>query len=292
MNKRARKKRSKRIIKSACFALAMATFSAAIYLTQLKEININYLGNDMHFKTFASTVSDVLKERNIVIGENQEISANVFGKLERNNTFTITEKPVALAMNTMVEPVKEVVQPEPKVEEEKPVVQDKREDNIDRSSKPKKSTSATSRGAVRTTWGPDVYEREEGVLEASDGTLIEYDGVMQFEATAYCACYDCCGKYPGNKWYGITATGTKAKVGTIAVDPNIIPLGTKVYVEGLYGAKNYGYAIAEDTGGAIKGKIIDLYFNTHRETINWGRQQVKVYILKDSANNVLAKSEN
>jgi len=134
-----------------------------------------------------------------------------------------------------------------------------------------------------------MVKAEYQVLEASDGTLIEYEGVMQLEATAYCACYECCGKYPGNKWYGITATGTRAKVGTIAVDPRVIPLGTKVYVEGLYGAKNYGYATAEDTGGAIKGQIIDLYFDTHRETINWGRQQVKVYILKDNSQKTLAK---
>jgi 3D (Asp-Asp-Asp) domain-containing protein len=57
-------------------------------------------------------------------------------------------------------------------------------------------------------------------------------------------------------------------------------MGTEMYIEGLYGAKNYGMGKAEDIGGAIKGKIIDLYFDTHEETIQWGRQQVNVYILK------------
>lgn len=291
MNKRARKKRAQRVIKATCFALAMATFSAAIYSMQLKEVNINYLGEDISFKTLATTVSEALKEQKINIEDNQEISTDVFGKLGKNNIFSIIEKPVVLAM---AEPVKEI---EPVVEEEKEVkveVEEKKEEEkveVDRSSSVKKSQSTTSRGAVRTSWGPDVKEKEAGVLEASDGTLIQYTDVYQLEATAYCACHSCCGKWPGNKWYGITATGTRAKVGTIAVDPNVIPLGTKVYIEGLYGAKNYGYAVAEDTGGAIKGQIIDLYFNTHKETVNWGRQQVKVYILSDNSQSTLAMAE-
>ena len=81
--------------------------------------------------------------------------------------------------------------------------------------------------------------------------------------------------------WSLTKTGTRAKVGTIAVDPKVIPMGTEMYIEGLYGAKNYGTGKAEDIGGAIKGKIIDLYFDTHEETIQWGRQQVNVYILKE-----------
>jgi len=291
MNKRARKKRTKRIAKASCFALAMATFSAAVYGMQLKEVNINYLGENISFKTLASTVSDALKEQNIEVLDNHEISTDISKKLEKNNLFSITEKPVVLAAvvpEVIVPEVKEEPK-EPEVKVEEPKVEVKEEvvnKNKTTTSKPK---NVTSRGKERTSWGPDVYQKEDGVLEASDGTLIEYEGVMQLEATAYCACYECCGKYPGNKWYGITATGTRAKVGTIAVDPRVIPLGTKVYVEGLYGAKNYGYATAEDTGGAIKGQIIDLYFDTHRETINWGRQQVKVYILKDNSQKTLAK---
>lgn len=291
MNKRARKKRTKRIIKATCFALAVAAFSTAFYGMQLKEVNIDYLGKNVSFKTFASTVSEALKERDIRLLETEDISTGLTNKLARNNNISIYEKPIILAAVAPAAPVIElpVVEEAPIVVEEKK--EEKKEEKVDRSTTPKKSTASTSRGNVRTSWGPDVIKREEGVLEASDGTLIEYEGVMQLEATAYCACYECCGKWPGNKWYGITATGTRAKVGTIAVDPRVIPLGTKVYVEGLFGAENYGYATAEDTGGAIKGNIIDLYFNTHRETINWGRQQVNVYILKDNTNALIASVE-
>lgn len=285
MNKRSKKKRLKRIVKAASFAIAMTAFSAAIYATELKEVSINYLGQDISFKTVASTVSDALKEQNIELNDGENLSTALDSKLLRSNKITI-DKPIIVAM---AEPEKVEPVVEDKVEEkvEKPIEEPKLEEAKKEVVKPKSSsksadtTSATSRGKVRTTWGPDVNEIEEGVLETSDGQILEYTEVIQLEATAYCPCYSCCGKYPGNKWYNITATGTVGKVGVIAVDPRVIPLGTQVYIEGLGGAKNYGFGSAEDTGGAIKGQIIDLYFNTHKETVNWGRQQVKVYILKE-----------
>ncbi|MBY0124473.1 G5 and 3D domain-containing protein [Bacillus sp. S/N-304-OC-R1] len=88
-------------------------------------------------------------------------------------------------------------------------------------------------------------------------------------STAYTAhCGGCSGK---------TATGINLRanpdVKVIAVDPNIIPLGTKVYVEG------YGYAIAADTGSAIKGNKIDVFFATKAEAYRWGRKTVKIRIL-------------
>lgn len=70
-----------------------------------------------------------------------------------------------------------------------------------------------------------------------------------------------------------TATGTIPKIGTIAVDPRVIPLGTRLYVQG------YGYGTALDTGGAIKGNRVDVFFNTAREADDWGVRDVKVYVL-------------
>ena len=71
---------------------------------------------------------------------------------------------------------------------------------------------------------------------------------------------------------GRTAMGTKARVGAIAVDPSVIPLGTKVYVEG------YGYARAEDTGGNINGKTIDVYMNSTGACMKWGVQYKTIYV--------------
>ncbi|MGV8980583.1 3D domain-containing protein [Clostridium sp.] len=77
---------------------------------------------------------------------------------------------------------------------------------------------------------------------------------------------------------GFTSSGSRTNrdpngYSTIAVDPRVIPIGSKVYVEG------YGYAIASDTGSAIKGNIIDVFFNTEAEVLNWGRRNVKIRII-------------
>lgn len=79
---------------------------------------------------------------------------------------------------------------------------------------------------------------------------------------------------------GITRSGTQVSRGTVAVDPRVIPLGTKVYIEG------YGHAECLDTGGAIKGNRIDLYMETKEEAFEFGRRQVKVYILDGNRNKI------
>ena len=92
---------------------------------------------------------------------------------------------------------------------------------------------------------------------------------LSVKATGYTA--DCKG------CSGITATGVDLKanpdVKVVSVDPDVIPLGSKLYVEG------YGYAVAADTGGAIKGNRVDLYFKNEQTALNWGVKQVKVKVL-------------
>ncbi|ODA41567.1 3D domain-containing protein [Desulfosporosinus sp. BG] len=85
---------------------------------------------------------------------------------------------------------------------------------------------------------------------------------LKVESTAY--------TYTGNR----TATGLVSREGLIAVDPRVIAMGSKVYVEG------YGYAIAADTGGDIRGNRIDVFFSTLRQCIDWGRRPVRIYVLK------------
>ncbi|CAG7585812.1 3D domain-containing protein [Peptoniphilus senegalensis] len=76
-----------------------------------------------------------------------------------------------------------------------------------------------------------------------------------------------------------TAMGTRARVGAVAVDPRVIPLGSKLYIESMDGFASYGYATAEDTGGAIKGNRIDLFYNSNAEANRFGRRNVRVYVL-------------
>jgi 3D (Asp-Asp-Asp) domain-containing protein len=101
--------------------------------------------------------------------------------------------------------------------------------------------------------------------------LYRYNDIRVMDATAYYPGPECTGKY---SYYGRTYTGKKADYGLVAVDPRVIPLGTKLYIEG------YGYAEAADIGGAIKGNRIDLCFQTYREAKRFGRKKVKVYIFR------------
>ena len=107
-----------------------------------------------------------------------------------------------------------------------------------------------------------------------------FSSQMDMVATAYDLSYESCGKYPDHPEYGITASGTKAKPGTVAVDPDVIALGTKLYIASIDGSPDYGFATALDTGSAIKGYRIDLFMEDSNDVMNFGIRQVKVYILE------------
>ena len=89
---------------------------------------------------------------------------------------------------------------------------------------------------------------------------------LYVSATAYSA-HD-----PGNS--NRTATGTLVRRGVIAVDPSVIPLGTRVFIPG------YGEAVAEDIGGGIHGQRIDVAFDTHAEALMFGRQDLEIFIME------------
>ncbi len=127
-------------------------------------------------------------------------------------------------------------------------------------------------------WDPNTPESVgntdtigDGVITTSNGVTYRYTRTMTCLATAYYC------KRPGT-----TATGTVARVGAIAVDPKVIPLGTKMYVVSTDGEYVYGYCTAEDTGGLIKGYRLDLYFDTYEECCGFGARDCIVYILEDT----------
>ncbi len=107
---------------------------------------------------------------------------------------------------------------------------------------------------------------EENIVEKSYGYDGDYIAVYDMEATAYLP--------TDGDGYGITATGIPATYGVAAVDPYVIPLGSRLYIPG------YGEAIAADTGGAIYGNRIDLCMESYSECMNFGRRYVTVYVLR------------
>ncbi|WNR43559.1 3D domain-containing protein [Paenibacillus roseipurpureus] len=112
-----------------------------------------------------------------------------------------------------------------------------------------------------------------------DSELSKYT-VVEVTATGYSAGKESTGKNPDHPSYGITYSGIKVKrddkaLSTIAADTKIFPLGTVLFIPG------YGYGVVADTGSAIKGKKIDLYFNTKDQVYKeWGKKTVKVFVVK------------
>ena len=132
----------------------------------------------------------------------------------------------------------------------------------------------------------------------SCSTIVPPDDVVAIRrvllTTGYCKCQKCTGWR--RTWYGrpvyasgpnkgkrkavgITASGTRARVGTIAADTSRYPFNTIMYIPG------YGYGRVEDRGGKIKGNHIDLFFRTHKQGLRWGRQKkmVKIWFPKKKA---------
>ena len=108
-----------------------------------------------------------------------------------------------------------------------------------------------------------------GVLTTASGETYYYSKVLTCTATAYS-----CEGYVGH-----TYSGTVARVGAIAVDPSVIPLGTELYIVTNDGRYIYGYCVAEDIGGSIKGNKVDLYFDTITECWRFGVRTCTVYVL-------------
>jgi 3D (Asp-Asp-Asp) domain-containing protein len=100
--------------------------------------------------------------------------------------------------------------------------------------------------------------------------------IGEFLLTAYAVSPRSTGKSPSAPDYGITYSGTRARVGqTVAVDPKVIPIGTRLYIDGL------GWRLAEDVGGAVKGHHIDVLLPSDHDAILFGvRRHVKVYVEK------------
>ena len=132
---------------------------------------------------------------------------------------------------------------------------------------------------------PEVEEEQEfvelDVAEPEEPQKPKVKSLGEFVLTAYCSCEKCCGKWALNRpldengeqiVYG--ASGARLIEGiSVAVDPDVIPYGTELYIDGnLY--------LAHDYGGAVKGNHLDVYFATHEEAWNFGKQTAEVFILE------------
>lgn len=111
---------------------------------------------------------------------------------------------------------------------------------------------------------------------------------LKVVATGYTAGVESTGKKPGHPEYGITYSGVKVRrdyVSTIAADLSVFPLGSILYIPG------YGYGIVSDIGSKIKGKKIDLYFDTTKQVYSqWGKKEVEVQLIKQGSGKISEKT--
>lgn len=137
-----------------------------------------------------------------------------------------------------------------------------RQRELDQREKQQSVSDAKQNRAVRAE-----SEEEYPTMETLSGEMLPYTDCLTVEATAYSG-------------GGETAMGTAAGAGTVAVDPNMIPLGSRLYITAEDGSSwVYGYAVAEDTGGSIQGERVDLFFYSESDCQAFGRREAKVYVL-------------
>ncbi|GAB6936466.1 hypothetical protein JCM14720_23870 [Calditerricola yamamurae] len=119
--------------------------------------------------------------------------------------------------------------------------------------------------------------RRMPAAEPNDAVFARYPRV-RVVATGYYAGVESTGKTPDHPAYGITYSGVRVRrdtFSTVAADPSVFPLGTILYIPG------YGYGVVADTGSAIKGHKLDLYFETLEDVYRqWGKREVDVYVLR------------
>lgn len=257
-----------------------------IYIKKAVDVKLSVDGKELNLKTAEGTVADMLKAEKIVLNNEDKITPSKGTLLKSGIQVQITRVKTKILEETKTidfatefknssdlnKGVKKVIQKGQtgqKLITSHIVYENGKESSRKLVSEELKSNPVKEIIALGTT----------SVYSSSRGGDISYTKKIKVKATAYNAEFQSTGKNPGDRGYGITSTGAQAErnpngYSTVAVDPRVIPLGTKFYVEG------YGYAIAEDIGGAIKGNHIDLFFSSSKEMWNWGLRNVNIYILK------------
>jgi len=239
------------------------------------KLVINDGGKETEYWSTSTTVADFLEQQGITINELDKVEPGLDQELASESTVTITR----------VEKVIDVVE-----EEINFAVVTKKDDNLQKGKEKvvqegkkgkiqKKYEVVMENGVVvsKTLIGEEVIEEAKDKIIAQGTKVVQtvfrgerVNDEFYVTATAYTPYCNGCNGY--------TATGVNIKdnpnLKIIAVDPKVIPLGTKVYVDG------YGYAVAADTGGSIKGYKIDVLFPTKAEAYKWGVRKVKIKILK------------
>jgi 3D (Asp-Asp-Asp) domain-containing protein len=256
----------------ACTFAALSDIRGGDDVEPLPRVMIVADGDVIGVSTSAATVGDVLDSLRVTLDELDRCEPSLDTPVTDGMEIRVTRVVCRDVTEEVVLPSKTVVLADP-----------------DRQAGFTSILQRGEEGLLRKTWR--VWEKDgeetlrglatdETVREASDTVIVrgtrgvsnrggDWRHPLIMEATAYDPGPKSCGKWAS----GYTATGIKAEKGVVAVDDRVIPMGTHLYIPG------YGFALAADRGGAIKGMRIDLCFPTYREAKAFGRHKTKVYVL-------------
>ncbi len=256
--------------------ICLSLFVGDVDYSLAKTVTLSTNGRESVITTFAGTVSELLAAQKIEV-EGSVISEDMDSEIEDGMVLDVkTLRTMAVTETRDIE------------------YKQMRVANSDMATGETKVTQTGVKGIAEDVYsvellGNEVVEKtlvssavkqepvneivEYGTKDKSDKGFT-YSKMITVKATAYESTFGSRNGKPG-----ITASGLPLAVGMIAVDPKVIPLGTKVYIEDPNGVYNFGYALAADTGGAIKGNRIDVCVPTYNDAIQFGVRYLNVYVL-------------
>ena len=257
---------------------------AVISIVRAISVNVSYMGEMRECITTSSLVADILNEQGIEIIEGTDVFPSLYENVKNGDTITVTttdihtvtvQEEIGYSVTEVENPnlapgERVVVQPgQNGVIEHTYRIDYENGEEINRVELSEQYLSDPVDEIVE--YGPEnVWQL--GVIPATRPT--NYSRSDVFLATAYDA-----SPADNGIWAGKTSTGMPLVYGVVAVDPNVIPYGTKMYIESVDGKYVYGYAIAGDCGGAIKGKRVDLFFNSRWTCNQFGKRNVRIYFM-------------
>lgn len=250
-----------------------------IYIDRAVYVTVKVDGQEISFKNEKATVKDIIVANGIEIGDSDIVTPARFTMIEENTTIVIerVSKKTITETETIKYKTKKVN--DSSLYEGQTEVKTKGENgkkeytyNVTYTDGKETSRELVSTEVVKeaVTEVIHVGTKIKSSFKASKNAPKTYKKVLTMRASAYTY---------GNDGGNYTCLGQLTRRGTVAVDPNVIPLGTKLYIESTDGKYIYGEAVAGDTGGAIKGNKIDLFVESARECRAFGRRDVVVYIL-------------
>jgi uncharacterized protein YabE (DUF348 family) len=261
--------------------------NSTIVIHRARIITIDNNGQITQIKSAKENVSDILKEADIVIDEHTTVTPNVDNvigsdrniKLISSNIETITKeikysKPIIYVSSDKLN------------SGETKLIQE----GIDGQVINSYLTTSIYKNSVEYFVNEQVIKEpvakkiEIGIpkyLVFSDGSYYKYSKSYTMTATAYDLSYESTGKNPGDYGFGRTAAGTTVRPGVAAVDTKLIPFHSNLYIVTNDRSTDYGFAKAEDRGGSVNGKKIDLFMSSRSKALTFGRRTVTVYVLEE-----------